>query len=340
MFAPDLKFIGFTALEWTRLIEAMRPAEAVRSRPPGVQGGVVLVTEGRRLLKLVHTSRGRLDPDEQAWPEPLPEIARRHAARWVLSLEQGTLQQLLDRFADTLTPQDDYLKQLLSLLGLFRQYEAEGRLALWPHALSGWPVPSQGAALRALDAICPADHTLLLGVFCKGELYTGIAAQRGERGFVRVVGPSMLRPAMGLVSGDWTRDYRHLLRATEQLVGPVCVGCFAELGTLQELAGSRRPGAWAEAVAMREVILKPVVPALTIPLGLDVGRAALQGVKALAERARTVDWLAPEGPLGHLLERVQAVTASELASKNLEAMLGFDPLRLLYKLVQKRSPRE
>jgi len=229
------------------------------------------------------------------------------------------------------------LKQVLSLLALFRQYEVEGRIRLWPPSLSQWPVPSHKTASRALDAICPAGQSVLIGVFKKGQLHTALAARRGPRGFDRIVGPSVLRREMGLVSGDWTRDYRYLTRAAEACVGTVCLGCFAELATLQALAGTRRPGAWAEAIAMREVILSPVVPALAIPVGIDVGLAALKGVRALAERARSVDWLAPQGPLAHFLDRMHAVKSPAL---NLKSILGFDPLGLLYKLVEKRAPRE
>ncbi|HEU5075423.1 MAG TPA: hypothetical protein VFU02_14630, partial [Polyangiaceae bacterium] len=298
-------------------------------------GGVVLVTEGRRPIKLVHTLRGRLDPTEQAWPVALPDIARHHGSRWVVELQSGALQSLFDRFGDELHADDDYLKQVLSLLTLFRQYEVEGRIRVWPQSLLHWPVPSHRTASRALDAICPVGQTVVVGVFRRGRLYTALAMRRGPSGFDHIVGPSVLRREMGLVSGDWTRDYRYLLRATQDRVGPVCVGCFAELATLQGLAGSRRPGAWAEAIAMREVILSPVVPALAIPLGVDVGLAALKGVRALAERAKSLDWLAREGPLGGLLERMQA---AKPPSTNLKSMLGFDPLGLLYKLVEK--PRE
>jgi hypothetical protein len=127
-----------------------------------------------------------------------------------------------------------------------------------------------------------------------------------------------------------------LLRAAEELVGPVCVGCFGELLTFQGLAQSARPGAWAQAVAMREVILTPVVPALAIPLGIDAGLAALHGVRTLAGRAKSLAWLAPEGPLAGILGRVQIGGAS---AQHLRSMLGFDPLSLLYKLVKKHPRR-
>ena len=335
MFAPDLDFVGFTAQEWHGLIEAIRPADTAQVGSAAAAGGVVLVTEGRKPIKLVHTLRGRLEPSEQAWPVALPEIAKRHGSRWVAELQFGALQSLFDRFGDDIAADDDYLKQLLALLTLFRQFEVEGRVRVWPQSLLQWPVPSHRSVSRALDAICPVGQSMVVGVFRRGQLYTALAARRGPLGFDRIVGPSVLRREMGLVSGDWTRDYRYLLRATEARVGPVCLGCFAELATLQALAGSSRRGAWAEAIAMREVILSPVVPALAIPVGIDVGLAALSGVRALAERAKALDWLAPEGPLGGLVDRLQSVRSP---AANLKSLLGFDPLGLLYKLVEK--PRE
>ncbi len=337
MFAPDLRFIGFTATEYGRLLESIRPPGEASRAEPGASGGIVLVTEGRQLIKLVHTELGRLEPRDQSWPEALPDVSARTRTRWVLQMEFGALQALFERFGDELRPEHDYLAQLLLLLSLFRQYEAEGRIRLWPQALSQWPVPSQRAAQRALDAICPTGNALVFGVFQKGELYTAVAMRRMEQGFDRVIGPSLLAPKMGLLSGDWTRDYRHLLAAAQDLAGPVCLGCFAELATLQALAGSARPGAWAQAVAMREVILTPVVPVLAIPLGVDVGLAALQGVKALAERAKSVDWVTAKGPLVGMLKRVQA---SKRPAASLKSILGFDPLSLLYKLVEKRPHRE
>lgn len=335
MFAPDLYFVGFTAQEWHGLVDAIRPVDTAQVGSGALAGGVVLVTEGRRPIKLVHTLRGRLDPTDQAWPVAFPEIAKRYGSRWVVELQFGALQSLFDRFGDELTADDDYLKQVLSLLTLFRQFEVEGRIRVWPQSLLQWPVPSHRTASRALDAICPIGQSVLVGVFRRGQLHTALAARRGPLGFDRIVGPSVLRREMGLVSGDWTRDYRYLLRATEECVGSVGVGCFAELATLQGLAGSRRPGAWAEAIAMREVILSPVAPALAIPLGIDVGLAALEGVRALAERAKSLDWLTRQRPLGGLLERIQGAKSP---AANLKSILGFDPLGLLYKLVEK--PRE
>ena len=177
MFAPDLYFVGFTAQEWHALLEAFRPVDTAQGDSQAATGGVVVVTDGKRPIKLLHTARGRLDPNEQAWPAALPDIAKRHGSRWVVELEFGALETLFDRFGDALDPDDDYLKQVLSLLALFRQYEVEGRIRLWPPSLSQWPVPSHKTASRALDAICPAGQSVLIGVFKKGQLHTALAAR-------------------------------------------------------------------------------------------------------------------------------------------------------------------
>jgi hypothetical protein len=277
-----------------------------------------------------------LDLHSQAWPAALSDVAEQHAANWVLELQEGALLGLFERFARSVHRDDTLLAQMLRLAEMFRQYEAQGRLRLWWRRGGVWPLPSLRATELALDALCPVGQAAVVGVFKRGELYTCLALRRSRQGFDRVVGPSVLRPRMGLLSGDWTRDYRYLLAATEELVGPPCVGCFGELLTFQSLSASKRPGAWAQAIAMREIILSPVVPALALPLGIDVGLAALGGVRALAERAHLRDWLSPRGPLRGVLNRLQ----SSGANMNPKSLLGFDPLALFYELVQKHEPRE
>jgi hypothetical protein len=93
------------------------------------------------------------------------------------------------------------------------------------------------------------------------------------------------------------------------------------------------PGAWAAAVAARDVILSPVSPAVAVPLGLDVGRAALATVRHVAERVGLKSWLSSQGPLGAAFERVQ-----ELSDRDLRDVLGFDPLALLRKLFASDDP--
>jgi hypothetical protein len=331
MLSPDVKVEGFSAEEWMRLGLVLRPPAQSEpaERATAAAGGVVAVTTSGRLRKLVSTREGRLDLAAQPWPLALDELAARHHARWAVELTTGSLERFADRFADRLRPADTYLSQILELLLVLRELEASGELRVWPWPLADWPIPTERACVRALDALCPTGRVALLGVFARGELYTAVAARRGPRGIDAILGPDELRSTMGLLSGDWQRDYRFLAEAAERRVGPVGLGCFGELYTFQSLVNAP-PGSWAQAVAAREIVVTPVTPGVAIPLGLDAGRAVWAQVRGIAERFGAGDWLGAAGRFAPSLDR-----GLPMFENDVKAWLGFDPLRLLSRLLSK-----
>jgi len=223
---------------------------------------------------------------------------------------------------------------------VLRELESENRVRFWPWRLDQWHVPSERMLLRAFDAFCPAGRAVLLGVFDRGEVATCLAARRRGTGFDWIVGPDELRNEMGLVSGDWTRDYRHLARAVESRIAPLSIGCFGEMTTFRRLAADTSPGAWAAAVASRDVILSPIVPAVAIPLGIDAGRAAMAAMRGLAERLGRGGWRDQRALLSPALERVRELTGREVFGEGgLEGLLGFDPFAFLEKALGRR-PRD
>ena len=183
---------------------------------------------------------------------------------------------------------------------------------------------------RAFESFCPDGRSLLFGAFEHGEVATCLVARRRGSGFDLILGPDELRREMGLISGDWTRDYRHLARAAEQRAGALALGCFGESSTFRRLAERPVPGAWAAAVAARDIILSPVVPAIAIPLGVDVGRAALATVRDLADRFGASGWLGEHSLLAPALERVKDIG---FLDRDVESLLGFDPVIVLRKLL-------
>lgn len=327
MLSPDVRVSGFTAEEWLRLSHAFRSPGRAEPSPAAPSGGVVALTTGTRLRKLVSTRTGRIELNGQSWPCPLSELAARHQARWAVELSTGALEHFADRFAERLRPADTYLSQLIEFFVVLRELESSGELTVYPWPVAEWPVPTERAVVRTLDALCPVDRVALLGVFSRGELYTAIAARRGPRGIDAIIGPQALRPLMGLLSGDWQRDYRFLSEAAEKTLGPLALGCFAELYTLQALS-SAAPGAWAAAAAARDVVFAPISPGLAVPLGLDAGRAVWASVRGLAERFGAGQWLAAGESLGPAFAR--GMPAFE---QDIKAWLGFDPLRLLARLL-------
>lgn len=319
---------GFSAEQWLRLGDVFRVPQAHPA--PGVaRGGVVALTTDGRLRKLLSTRTGRLDPREFPWPVPLPELAARYGASWALRLSTGSLERFAERFGDRLRPGDTYLSQILELLRSLRETEADGGMEVWPWPVREWPIPNERAVVRAMDAFCAVGRVALLGVFDRGELYTCLAARRSVLGFDALLGPDELKEEMGLLSGDWRRDYRFLSQAAEKLLGPLSVGCFGELSTFQSLAANAPPGAWAAAVAARDIVVAPLSPAVAVPLGLDAGRVLLESVRGLASRFGAAGVLASLSPsFGGGLP---------IFEDDIKAWLGFDPLRLLTRIVARRQ---
>ncbi len=341
MLTRDVSFEGFTHGQWVLLGEAFRPAavrrpsadeisEREEPTPDRPAGGLVAVTTGSTLRKLVSTRTGRIEVRDQPWPESLESLASRHGARWAAELSAGALDEVVDRFAERLSQGQDLLTQALELFGIFRELEAESAISVWPWRIADWPVPSERALVRGLDLLCPNDRCLVLGVFDQGELATCLVARRRDGGFDRIVGPDDLRHEMGLLSGDFRRDFRHLQTAVEERIAKVAVGCYGELATFRRLSATNTPGAWAAAVAAREVVVTPVTPGIVLPLGLDAGRVAWRELRSLAARLGASEWLTKEGPL------VQAIVGMERPvwlDRDLRQFLGFDPFRFLGGLV-------
>jgi hypothetical protein len=265
----------------------------------------------------------------ESWPDSLESLAQRHRAAWAIEFRTGALEDLMDRLGERLRPDQDLLGQMLLMVGLLRELEVEGRLTTWPWRLQQWRLPSERLLVRALDSVCPEGKVIVLGVFDSEELLTCLAARRSAAGFDYLLGPEELRSAMGLLSGDWTRDYRHLVRAVEARLGPIAVGCFGEYQTLRDLAEHSRPGAWVEAVAARDIIVSPLTPALAIPLSVDAGRAALAALRQLAERSGANNWFGPESPFLPVLQRLERVP---LFDRDLTKVFGYDLPLLLEKL--------
>jgi hypothetical protein len=346
----DVRFEGFTTSDWLRLREVFvdpspRPRErsdpAAQGEPPPQvapqpaarrRGGVIAVVSDDRLRKLISTRVGRLDRAAQPWPEALETLAERHGARWVAAIEFGALDELMERFAARLRREHDLLTQAILFIDTLRELEAQKRIQIWPWRLSAWPVPRERVIARVLDAFCPDGKCVAFGVFETGEVFTAIVLRRKGHGFDLVLGPDELRREMGLLSGDWRRDYRHLARAAEIAAGPLALGCYGELGTLRELARDPSPGAWAAAVAARDVVLSPVTPAIAVPLGIDIGRAAFVAVRGIAERMGAGAWFGPDSPLSPALGRLRELRVQ----RDLQSLLGFDPWELVRRLLSRQ----
>ena len=341
MLAPDVRFEGFTTTDWIRVLSLFRPRpKASEARDPDrPRGGIIAIHDRGKLKKLVHTLVGRLRLDEaqRDWPLSAREIAHRHHASWACVLSWGVLEDIMDRFAARVRRGDDLTTQTLSLFTVAREEALAGRIDLWPGRMRGVPIPPAPMVNSTLDSVCRPGKTMVFGLFEGDELWTCVAMRRESTrlvgragaGFDRLIGPDELRADMGLLAGDWRRDWRHLAHAVEHRCGPLSLGCFAEVATIRALLVDPTPGAWARAVATRDVILSPIPPAIGIPLGIDAGRAALIALKAFTER---VD------PLGVVVPTVRAAFDSMVPPEGEDGERpALHPLEVLRKLLSREQ---
>jgi len=254
------------------------------------------------------------------------ELARRHLASGALCLERDALENVMEELGMRLRREDDLTAQWLTLLSLVQAQLNAGRIQMWPQRLRGMPLPSKPMIDRTLDLVCPRGKTMLIGLFDRDELWSSIALRRGARGIDLVLGPDALRGELGLLSGDFRRDHRHLVRAVSERAGPLSLGCFAEYRTFLDLEVDPTPGAWALAVAVRDVVLHPVPAAMAVPIGIDAGRAAFSALREVAAR---ID------PAGVLAPALGAMRDVAFGDRKLEDVLGFNPLELLRRLLSR-----
>jgi hypothetical protein len=327
VLAPDVRFEGFTTTDWVRVLSLFRPRpKAHEARDPDrPRGGVIAVHEGGKLKKLLHTKVGRLrlDDAQRDWPMSAHALAVRHHASWAAILSAGVLEDVMDRFAARVRRGDDLTAQTVTLLQVAREEATSGRIDLWPGRLRGVPIPPAGVVSGTIDSVCRPGKTMLVGLFEDDALWTCFAMRRSGAGFDLLLGPDEVRGDMGLLAGDWRRDYRHLAHAVEHRAGPLSLGCFAEVATIRSLLVDPTAGAWARAVAVRDVILSPIPPALGIPLGIDAGRAALSALRAVTERYDAL------GILGRAALGIAGDGDDE------KGLFGFHPLELLRKLISR-----
>jgi hypothetical protein len=355
LLTPDVRFEGWTTDDWLRFMRLWEPRANPDREENRPRGGLVLVHEDGQVLKLLHTQRGRLDglasvaPGESpgpagpsslanavsqamalraGLPSALGQWARAHHASWAMSLRLGALDEVMERFGARARRSDDLTAQAILLVAIIREMIGEGAIATWPQRLRGIPLPMPNVVHRTLDALCPSGRAIALGLFDEGTLWTAFVARRRGAAFDVVAGPDELRPALGLLSGDWRRDYRHLARAVEERYAPLGFGCFAELSTFRALQTDPRPGAWSRAVAVRDVVVAPMPLAVGVAMGFDGAHYALRGLRSFTGRIAPLAAMAP----------LVSSTRSHLAwatGKDVTALLGFDPLAALRQLLKR-----
>ncbi len=329
MLTADLRFEGWTHDSWTRFLSVWKPSAPPEREGERPQGGLFLLHEGGVVKKLLHTRRGRL-PLGEAFPASGPEraalmpvLAEKYEASWVFCAERYALEEVMERFGSRIRRTDDLTAQALTLVGIIQQMTAEGLLDRWPRRLHGVPPPTPSVVLRALDALCPDGKAVMLGLFENGELYTAAVLRRKGKGFDVFAGPAEVTPKVGPLSGDWRRDSMYLARTVEEIYGPLGFGVFTEVDTFCRLQREAKPGEWGRAVAIREVSVSPMPPAIALALGVDGARFAAEKIGKLPAVKRFEPFFS----------LIRDTIGDAAGDSDLAQVLGFDPLEVMRTLL-------
>ena len=331
VLTSDVCFEGWTTEDWSRLVRLWKPrAETIEAEPTRPRGGVVVIHDRERIRKILSTKTGRVLPPPVSETLPtLEAIAAENEASWGLSAEFGALDEVMERFGARLKRGDDLTDQVVLLVSIVRDLIDEGAIESWPRRLRGIPLPTAGMLDKTLDAICEDGRAICLGLFDQGELWTSLVLRRRARGFDLIAGPDELRAEMGLISGDFRRDYRHLERAVEDRYAPLSLGVYAEVETFRALQLDARPGAWGRAVAVRDVVVSPIPGAVGLALGVDAVRLAFDKAKVVASR---VDFFGMLDPMAAMIRKRLGRAAGD---KDVSGILGFDPMAALRALLKR-----
>jgi hypothetical protein len=334
MLSDDFRFHGFDTAAWLNLLALFtRPApspggDRSETRAAGAQRGtLVLVTdEANAPCAAFLTSRGAitLEADRGVDPSQLEALCERHGARRAIVLREGTVEELTERAAERIAFEEDYASQWLTLIAIARELEDEGLLRIWPPR-ARLPLPTPGMLRRALDLLLPDNHVLVAGLWEGTELWTAFALRRRNGELDCMVGPEQLLRWTGPLGGDYRRDQRAIRRAVTDALGPVHLGIFAQRQWIDLLLRDPTPGAWARAIALREVIISPTPSYVHMAMSADAARA-------FGRRAR--EWLGGLDVLGYLTPAAHFARGHIQRIGSVTETLGFNPLQALASLLR------
>jgi hypothetical protein len=289
---------------------------------------VVVIDDHERLLKAFHSVHGRVTDLDWTGPHDLARLRDTYAARRVVCLREGVMDEMAERLALRLSRGDDYVTQWLALARIFREMVEAGLVHVHPRPLANFPIPGSGTVRRALDLVLPDERSMVVTLWEDGRTWTSAALRRRAGSIDFVAGPDHIARWTGPLGGDWRRDHRVVVDAVSRKVAPVHVGVFGEVGTFRELLRQPDPGAWARAVAVRDVILHPTPPYAAVAVGAD----AVRGVASIT--ARLLGGIDPLSVLAPVAELVRN-RVGDVGS--ISAVLGFNPLAALAAMLRRED---
>jgi hypothetical protein len=322
VLSTNLRVTGFDAVSWGRFISLFE-SQRRRGRDDhrNSYGALVVIEDPRGgACAAFIGDRGAIDAREYKSRADLPALCAEHHVRRGVAMKLGTIEELTERATPQLLRTDDYAGQWLALLTAARELEREGSLYFWPEARNVVPLPTPQLVTRALDVVLPDEHSFVAALWEDAELWTALVLRRRGGQFDLIGGPELVLDTVGPLSGDFRRDHRAVSRAISTSIAPLQLGIFTQRKRFERLLREAEPGAWAKAIALREIIIDPSPAYVNFAIGADALRAT---ARRTGELLGGIDFMGILEPW----TRYAREQISHVAS--VSGMLGFNPLQLL-----------
>jgi hypothetical protein len=173
---------------------------------------------------------------------------------------------------------------------------------------------------KALDMVLPDERAFAAVLWEESELWTALVLRRRGGQIDLVGGPELVLDVVGPLGGDYRRDHRAVTRAISDSVAPLHLGIYAQRRRFERLLRDAEPGAWAKAIALREVIIDPSPAYVHVAVGADALRATARKTTQLLGGLDVGSFFEPAARFAR--EQIMHVTS-------VTGMLGFNPLQVL-----------
>jgi hypothetical protein len=322
VLSTNLRVTGYDAVTWLRLVSLFEPPRPIATIGEVTPQGLLVVVEdeqGRGCAGFV-ADRGSVPTDDYASRADLAKLCERHRARRGIAMRQGTIEAITERAADQVLHTDDYAVQWLAIWAATRELEREGALYFWPERQPRIPVPSPQMVTRAIDVLLPDERSFVAVLWDETELWTALVLRRRAGQIDLIGGPELVHEITGPLAGDFRRDQRAVSRAIGAAIAPVQLGLYAQRRRFERLLRDPEPGAWAKAIALRDVIIDPSPAYVHVAVGADALRATARRTGRLLGGIDLMSYIEPAARYA----REQIANVSSVTN-----MLGFNPLQLL-----------
>ena len=328
MIDDDFAFFGFDEISWDRLV-ALLLGERVGA-PKDRRGVLIIVADERgHPAATFHTVQGKIDPRALPPTTDLGALCSATEAGACIVLRERAMAGFADYLAEPLDGDEDFAARVMRFVRVVHELGNGNLLRVWPNPLLDLFLPAAPAAAPAADVLLPEDHAVVLGVFERGELWTGAVLRRRGKRFDTLAGPSAMIDWTGPLGGDWRRDLRLIVRGVARELGVVHAGLFMELPTARSIFIERQAGGWALAYAMRNLLVHPLPAFARAALGVN----AVLGTVQYAFQA--IEEMDPDEVARIAVGFWQGLTDG----RGVEGLLGFSPREALAEVVQDKLGR-